>query len=184
MRVKTHTRSLVEAVEIGWWYTASIGPTKSVCMLITDDDLLPKGVHSDLSWWWLEQLSGTAHLSHRFRLGQPSHRLVVRSARSQRIEPSCAKDWLAVGDAAMAFDPISSQGIAKALDHGRRAAAHIASYLAGDVSFLESFALSLEREYTTYRTTRADYYRIEKRWSQSTFWKRRHVPTVNSIPLV
>jgi flavin-dependent dehydrogenase len=58
--IGTHTRSLVEAVEIGWWYTASIGPTKSVCMLITDDDLLPKGGHSDLTAWWLEQLSGTA----------------------------------------------------------------------------------------------------------------------------
>ena len=74
----------------------------------------------------------------------------------------------------MAFDPMASQGIAKALHHGKRAAADIASHLAGDASVLESLALSLEREYAAYRTTRADYYRIEKRWPRSMFWKRRH----------
>jgi hypothetical protein len=74
----------------------------------------------------------------------------------------------------MAFDPMASQGIAKALDHGRRVAADIASHVAGDASFLERFALNLEREYTAYRERRADYYRIEKRWPRSSFWKRRH----------
>jgi flavin-dependent dehydrogenase len=170
----THTRSLVETAEIGWWYSAPIGPTRSICMLVTDDDLLPRGAHSDLYTWWLDQLSRTAQLAHRFRDTGPSHRLVVRSARSQRVQPPCGIGWLAVGDAAMAFDPMASQGIAKALDHGRRVAADIASHVAGDASFLERFALNLEREYTAYRERRADYYRIEKRWPRSSFWKRRH----------
>jgi flavin-dependent dehydrogenase len=170
----TNTRSLVETAEIGWWYSAPIGPTRSICMLVTDDDLLPRGAHSDLYPWWLDQLSRTVQLAHRFRDTGPSHRLVIRSARSQRVQPPCGIGWLAVGDAAMAFDPMASQGIAKALDHGRRVAADIASHVAGDASFLERFALNLEREYTAYRDTRADYYRIEKRWPRSMFWKRRH----------
>jgi flavin-dependent dehydrogenase len=86
----------------------------------------------------------------------------------------CGLSWLAIGDAAMAFDPLASQGIAKALDHGERAALHIAAHLAGDASSLPTLALSLEREYAAYRATRASYYRIEKRWLQSAFWKRRH----------
>jgi len=73
----------------------------------------------------------------------------------------------------MAFDPMASQGIAKAFAHGKRAAADIALHLAGEASFLERLALNLEREYTAYRATRADYYRIEKRWSRSMFWNRR-----------
>jgi flavin-dependent dehydrogenase len=83
-------------------------------------------------------------------------------------------DWLAVGDSAMAFDPLASQGIAKALDHGKRAAAAIAEQLGGGASFPERFACDLEREYAAYRATRADYYRMEKRWPGSMFWKRRH----------
>jgi flavin-dependent dehydrogenase len=88
--------------------------------------------------------------------------------------------WLAVGDAAMAFDPLASQGIAKALDHGKRAASSIAAYLSGDAMSLERLALDLRREYASYRATRADYYRIETRWPESVFWKRRNVEPVTS----
>ena len=56
-----------------------------------------------------------------------------------------------VGDAAMAFDPVASQGIAKAFAHGKRAAANIASHLAGEAAFLERLPPSLEREYMAYR---------------------------------
>jgi flavin-dependent dehydrogenase len=175
-----NSRSLVEAAEIGWWYSAPIGPARSVCMLVTDDDLLPRGAHSDLYAWWREQLSRTARLAHRFRDTGSSHRLVVRSARSQRVEPAGGMGWLAVGDAAMAFDPMASQGIAKALDHGKRSAADIASHLAGETFLPERLALDLEREYAAYRATRAGYYRIEKRWPRSVFWKRRHEKPVTS----
>ena len=171
---RNNTRSLVESAEIGWWYSAPIGPTRRICMLVTDDDFLPRRGHPELYAWWLDQLSRTGQLAYRFRDSGASCQLVIRSARSQRVEPPCGIGWFAVGDAAMAFDPMSSQGIAKALDHGKRAAADIASHLAGDASTMERFALNLERQYTAYRARRADYYRIEKRWSRSMFWKRRH----------
>jgi len=169
-----HNRSLVETAEIGWWYSAPICPTRSACMLITDDDLLPRGAHSDLYAWWLYHLNRTDQLANRFRNTGLSQRLVVRSARSQRVDLLCGPGWLAIGDAALALDPLASQGIAKALDHGKRAASAIAAYLGGDASSLQRFALSLEREYAAYRATRADYYRIEKRWPRSVYWKRQH----------
>jgi flavin-dependent dehydrogenase len=169
-----NTRSLVETVEIGWWYYAPLGPTRSICMLVTDDDLLPRGTQSDLGPWWLDQLGRTVQLVRRFRDAGPPQRLMVRSARSQHIDPACGTGWIAVGDAAMAFDPLASQGIAKALHDGKRAAGHIAAHLGGDSSSLQKFALEFEREYAAYRATRADYYRLEKRWPGSVFWSRRH----------
>jgi flavin-dependent dehydrogenase len=170
-----HTRSVVEATEIGWWYTAPIGPARSIYMLVTDNDLLPKGTNFNRHAWWLDQLSRTEQLPYRFRDLGPSARLVVRSARSQHLDIASGIGWLAVGDAAMAFDPLASQGIAKALDQGERAASSIVAYLSGDTSSLEMFAHQLERAYTAYCATRADYYRIEMRWPQSPFWTRRHV---------
>jgi flavin-dependent dehydrogenase len=169
-----NTRSLVETHEMGWWYTAPLGPTRSICMLITDDDLLPRGADSTLCGWWLEQLRRTVELVRRFPDFRPCQRLAVRSARSQLLGPLCGPGWLAVGDAAMAFDPLASQGISKALDHGKRAASSIAAYLSGDALSLERLALQLNQEYAAYRAARADYYRIEMRWPQSVFWKRRH----------
>jgi flavin-dependent dehydrogenase len=169
----THTRSTVEAAEFGWWYSASLGPARSICMLFTDDDLLPRGAKFNLCAWWLDQLSRTTQLRYRFGASEPSQRLVVRSAKSQHIDVASGTGWLAVGDAAMAFDPLSSQGIANALDHGKRAASSIAAHFSGDGSSLESFARQLQVEYAAYRTARALYYRLEMRWPQSMFWKRR-----------
>jgi flavin-dependent dehydrogenase len=168
------TRSLVETVEIGWWYHAPLGPSRSICMLITDDDLLPRGGRqSDLSEWWLDKLGRTVQLVQRFRSAGPPQRLIIRSARSQRIDPLCGTVWIAVGDAAMALDPLASQGIAKALHHGKRAAERIVAQLKGENSSLQRLALEFEREYAAYRAIRADYYRLVKRWPRSVFWGRR-----------
>jgi flavin-dependent dehydrogenase len=168
-----HTRSIVEAAEPGWWYGAAIGLERSICMLVTDDDLLPKGAKTNLHAWWLEQLGRTTQVKHRFRAFEPE-RLFVRSARSQHLDVGYGVGWLAVGDAALAFDPLSSQGIANALEHGKRAAASIAAHVLGDHASLETFARDLQRGYAAYRSTRTRYYRLETRWRQSMFWKRRH----------
>jgi flavin-dependent dehydrogenase len=168
-----HSRSVVEAIETGWWYAAPIGDARSICMLVTDHDLVPNRTINRHAWW-REQLGRTTQLPDHFGDSGPPPRLMVRSARSQHLDVASGIGWLAVGDAAMAFDPLASQGIAKALEQGKRAAASIVAYLAGDPSSLERFALELQREYNAYRSTRAAYYHLERRWAESTFWKRRH----------
>jgi flavin-dependent dehydrogenase len=170
---ETTTRSLVETAEIGWWYSSRIGPTQSICMLVTDDDLLPKGAHACLTPWWLNQLERTDHTRRRTPRVDPSQRLIVRSARSQHLDIASGSGWLAVGDAAMALDPLTSQGIAKALEHGRRAASSIVDYIAGDDSSMERLASQVCSDYAAYRVTRTRYYRLETRWPKSRFWKRR-----------
>lgn len=166
------TRNTVETVETGWWYSAPIGTDRRIVMLVTDDDLLPRG--EDRVTWWLRELGRTTRLPHGLRVDRRPKRLVLRSARSQRLEAMCGAKWLAVGDAAMAFDPLSSQGIAKAFDHAQRAATNIAAYFAGEAQALQSLAAEFEDEYAAYRATRTRYYRMERRWCESPFWQRRH----------
>ena len=167
-------RLIIEAVEGGWWYSALIGASRRICMLITDDDLLPRGGKVKLQMWWRDQLSRTSYLTNCLQEGAASANLIVRSARSQRLDVLSGAAWLAIGDAATAFDPLTSLGIAKALDHGKRAASAVAAYLGGEVSSLDDLAVEFSREYADYRGMRARYYRLEKRWSQSPFWERRH----------
>jgi flavin-dependent dehydrogenase len=172
-------RSLVETSPSGWWYRAPIGGGRCVCMLVTDDDALPQSGKPALEHWWQEELAGTEHVAGEGGVCKLSSALLVRSARSQYLERAHGEGWLAVGDAALAFDPLASQGIAKALDHGTRAAAQIASYLAGDGAALERFALQLRSDYAAYEKTRTGYYRLEARWPQSPFWQRRHRATMD-----
>ena len=168
-----NTRSIVEAAENGWWYFAPINARRSICMFVTDVDLLPRGTKQELCAWWRGQLSQAVHVPRRFRNLVHSRDCFTRSARSQCLDVPIGSGWLAVGDAAMAFDPLASQGIIKAMDHGKRAAASICAFLKGEDLSFERFALHLRYEYAAFHAMKAKYYRLEQRWPQSIFWQRR-----------
>jgi flavin-dependent dehydrogenase len=169
-----NSRSIVETTENGWWYCARINPTRSICMFVTDDDLMPRGAKYERRAWWFAQISQLVYVPREFRDLAQQGDFVTRSARSQCLDVPYGFGWLAVGDAAMAFDPLASQGIIKALDHGRQAAARISAYLKGEASSLREFAVDLKREYAVFQATKAQYYRLEQRWAQSIFWVRRN----------
>jgi flavin-dependent dehydrogenase len=165
------TRSTVETVETGWWYSAPIGADRRIIMLVTDDDLLPGP--DDRVAWWRRELARTAHLPRGLTDDPAPEQLVYRSARSQHLDTMCGTNWLAIGDAAMAFDPLSSQGIVKAFEHAQRATASIVACLAGDAQALRRLASEFGDEYAAYREMRAAYYRLETRWRGAPFWRRR-----------
>lgn len=77
----------------------------------------------------------------------------------------------------MAFDPLSSRGIGKAVEHGNRAAHAIDAHLSGDRGALRDYCNVLEEEYGNYRRTRVSYYNIERRWPGAEFWQRRRTTT-------
>lgn len=95
------------------------------------------------------------------------------AANSYRLDRTTGNHWLAAGDAAMAFDPLSSQGICHALKSGLLAARAIEACLLGDQTALEEYARGTQRSFDKYLSMRAVYYGREQRWSSSVFWQRR-----------
>ena len=84
------------------------------------------------------------------------------------------RNWLLVGDAAMTWDPLSGQGICKALESGMRAARAIDRALDGETRSLEDYAQWTRDRFGSYLQSRAKYYRAERRWPDAPFWRRRH----------
>ena len=82
---------------------------------------------------------------------------------------------LAVGDAAMSFDPLSSDGISKGLEWGRKAAALAAAFCRGDRLAAPAYRQALNEVFSDYLATRHRYYTAERRWPQAPFWRRRQV---------
>src|SRR6185369_1865372 len=82
--------------------------------------------------------------------------------------------WLAVGDAACTFDPLSSQGVMKALRSGIDAAEAIRRHLSGDARALSVYADRVATAYDDYLDTRSAYYAMEQRWPDAPFWRHRH----------
>jgi flavin-dependent dehydrogenase len=88
-----------------------------------------------------------------------------------------------VGDAAQAYDPLSSQGIDKALRTGSHAGHLIhyaltdnprsASDLGSDNAFIRQYAEQQQQLWQTYWSQRDIYYRAQPRWPDKPFWQRR-----------
>jgi hypothetical protein len=135
----------VTAVEDGWSYRAPLPGGGSVVAFLTDADLLPR-------------LPGQ-----------------VTDASTSWLDRICGPGWLAAGDAAVAFDPLSSQGIVTALVMGREAGL-VAAGLVG-VEEYDARYRSLRDEHLALR---AAYYGLERRWPAAEFWRRRPYPKGNS----
>ena len=158
--------TLVETTPDGWWYSAPVGNDRSVVMLMTDGDLLPS---------WPEAL-GRAGLTSAGVAGcELKWGPRVFSAVSRRLQRTdrCHKRWLAVGDAALAVDPISGSGVVRALQTAKAAAATVLSCLSGDDSAIASYEADRDEECTEYLFKRIGYYGLERRWPNSPFWQRR-----------
>jgi flavin-dependent dehydrogenase len=92
---------------------------------------------------------------------------------SFHLDPPCGDDWLAVGDAAGAYDPLTSQGIYKALAGGLQAGDAIARRLAGETGDFSAYGESLSRSWQEYRRLRSYLYALEGRWPDQPFWQAR-----------
>ena len=164
-------RTLVEATPQGWWYSASLPGSQWIAVFMTDADLLPS--RSSWSMYWLSRVRDAPWTMARLsacHIGGTPH---VSAASSSWLEPVAGPGWLATGDAAMAVDPLSSQGVSRALTSGIAAAEAIDCCLAGRSAAAVEYAQSLSAALQRYSVAHAAHYGRERRWPQATFWCRR-----------
>jgi flavin-dependent dehydrogenase len=172
--------TLVEAVEDGWWYSAMLPDLRLVVAFMTDADLF-KTASKPLTNYWQLRLGKAIHTKTRIRRSERLFNPIVVAANSSRLNRSVGKNWLAVGDAAIAFDPLSAQGVHKALDSGLRAAQSIKDQCSGDHSALQAYARDVDDSFRSYLRLRQAYYTQERRWPHSTFWQRRHSSEIQQM---
>lgn len=172
-RERNDPRTLVEAVADGWWYTAGLPGGLRIAACMTDSDLArPLRLAEPAAW--NRQLEATGQIRELLRGARPRGPILVRATQSRRLEPAAGDGWLAVGDAASLFDPLSSQGILKGLRSGIFASYAIGDLLVkGDETGLERYRRFVQQEFESYSRVRARYYAEEKRWPESEFWRRR-----------
>ena len=153
--------TLVEAVEGGWWYSAALPNHRLVAVYVSD----PKGAPPCMD--------DTVLTKGRFASAEPIGPPRTVSAGSAWLEPAAGRDWLAVGDAAAAHDPLSARGIVSALESAEAATTAILARLGGDASVLPRYAHDVRQSFAHYLIERCGYYRLERRWPHSPFWQRR-----------
>lgn len=174
--------TLVEATPQGWWYSADLPDGGSVIAWHTDSDL--PGAKACRNVRDLLALARQTQLiSQRCAAELPedtvqSMKLRAVAAHSQWATRTTGVNWLTVGDAALAFDPLASQGLMNCLYMGLHAAQAVRQCLRGDIQALPMWGMHTRGIADAYRINLARYYALEQRWPDEPFWQRRQVITV------
>ncbi len=177
--------TMLEAVEDGWWYAARVPGERVVVAAVTDAETNKRAMLHRRDRWD-SSLKTTRHM--RGWLADCSfggdRRMTIHAAPSFVLDKVCGANWLAVGDAASAYDPIASQGIHKALFDGLQSAAAIANHLAGVDAALGEYQASVVARFADYLRNRDYFYDLERRWPASPFWRNRRQKSTPRIDRV
>ena len=168
--------TLVESVPEGWWYTAPVSDSSSMVMLMTDGDIAVMN-QVEQKQNWLKAMERTTELAPSFAGKEMLWGPKTFSAVSQRMVRDSAdhRPWLAAGDACLSVDPVSGSGMIRALRTAAAAVKTIMWHLEGDDKAISRYESDRDEECNQYLLELGDYYNMEQRWKDETFWKRRLV---------
>jgi flavin-dependent dehydrogenase len=162
----------VEAAPNGWWYSTRIPKRRRVIAYFTDGDLLDRPTCTQPGF--LEFFCRSKHLGDTAQRLRFISKPLRSAAMSTRLIRAVGRNWIAAGDAAQSFDPLSSCGITEALIGGSNAAATVISLQGGGTYTLNDYQERLDACFSSYLADRNLFYGIEQRWPDNPFWRRRH----------
>jgi hypothetical protein len=168
------TAATVEAAECGWWYSIDLPTGQKLTAMFTDVDLLPSGKRS-IAAFLRDQFHRSPLTSagrHFTEADAADRRWVGFDARSSVRRVVISDGWIAVGDAAMAFDPLYGRGLKDAVISG----IGVAEWLLGSCPLedgLPAWIREATGRFNEYCLQRTSTYCAESRWAASPFWQRR-----------
>jgi flavin-dependent dehydrogenase len=162
-------RTLIEATPSGWWYSACVPGNRLVAMFFTGREC-----------YWRSKDFVAAQLEAapitRDRIGKEetvNWRTDIVALSSSCRERIYGDDWLAAGDSACSFDPLSGRGVFKALRRAAKAAHAVDQLLRGNKAACNVYAESVRREFDAYSQQRAAFYAAHSKWADQPFWRVR-----------
>ncbi len=159
----------IESFEQGWGIISTLSATQSVFTLFTNKEN-PKWQEFRKYENWPKILANTTLLRD---FAQPYDSINVKGglANSSKAQTIAGHNWMAIGDAALAFDPLSSHGITNSLYTTQTAASAIEKYLNSDTNALKEYTQNLNEIFDQYLKTKNQLYTNERRWPNSPFWQ-------------
>jgi flavin-dependent dehydrogenase len=153
-------RSVIEATKDGWWYCAYLPSGLAVAGIHVKPRNAAR-IRGVLEW---QRAWNRTRYASRFFPEMKSPRILTpMQAGSARLEPFHGDGWLACGDAALSFDPLSSQGLLTALYSGKLASEFLSQQLKGRVD--HSYGSELMNVWRTYSArVKAFYARCSYQW--------------------
>ncbi|WP_339899799.1 tryptophan 7-halogenase [uncultured Gilvimarinus sp.] len=159
----------IAAAENGWWYSAPLPNNQRLLAYHTDQTLL-----NTAQWRHPEpfkraalQQSALADLGIDASLATLDYRGIT-AAHSTKLNQVCGNRWAAIGDAAISFDPLSSQGMYNAMASAMQFAE---LFQAGAVT--REYPKQVQAIWQHYVNHKAFFYGQERRFVTQPFWQDR-----------
>lgn len=170
----THPRLVhgvfVEPFDQGWGIVSALNQDTQVMTLFTEREA-PQFSQFKHYAHWKELLSGTQILKDFLEEATPTPHVVGAQANSSKPKHLAGDNWLAIGDAALAFDPLSSHGISNSIYGANSAFQAISASLAeGSAIPLKKYEETLNGIFDAYLNQRKQLYASERRWAGEVFW--------------
>jgi flavin-dependent dehydrogenase len=159
------SRVFLEAEPNGWWYVGASSQNRIGAAAVvqpSDARWLLTGEH------FAQRLGQTRHLSRWAHQHSGWSAPRTSAASGSALDRVFGDGWVACGDAAMALDPISGQGLLGALAGGLAAAQAICS--SDTRAQMRRIATRHADVLRIYNLRRAAAYLAEQRWPQQPFW--------------
>lgn len=163
----------IKSVEDGWWYT-SLLPDKSRVIGFQGQPETVATLHKNRELFF-ERLNSAGILPYK-----PEPAMIIQQAASEagvaKPQSVTADGLICVGDAALSFDPLSSQGIFFALYSGIRGAETLIECLASPDNKDKALALyqnTVERIFIENQKSRKYFYMNELRYFNKPYWRSR-----------
>jgi flavin-dependent dehydrogenase len=160
-------RTIIEAVPGGWFYLAALPGKEIIVVFITLATLVPSDRRVRLRWW-LGALARTIAVRKALNRCHLPESLWVVNARASYARAGTGERWLAIGDARIAPDPLSGQGIIWAFDDAITVMDLLRHMEWRDLA-REMDARTL-REVGAYRVERSRVYSSEQRFKDDVYW--------------
>lgn len=175
---KENTMSTIATSPNGWWYSAVIPNNKRVVAFQTDADLMEPAVFKNL----IALLELAKENKIIFSLLESNKENITLhgtvAANSTQLEQAAGKQWAAIGDAAISFDPLSSQGMFNAMASAMQLSELIIKTgLTDDLNSQNQLSSNYQQQidavWVHYLKHKNLFYGMEKRWKDEKFWRRR-----------
>ena len=160
-------RTVIEAVPGGWFYLAALPGNEVIAVFITLATLVPSERRARLRWWF-EALAQTTIVRKALNGCRLPHTLSVANARASFARSGTGDSWLAVGDARIAPDPLSGQGIIWAIDDAASAMELLTRMQWRDLA--QDMRARTLREVEAYLFERSRVYLSEQRFKGHVYW--------------
>ena len=161
----------VESFKEGWGIISGLNETENICSIFTHigHEVLSKLKNTSQ---WKSVLAETFYLKD-FIVENTEVKFKGGNANSSVAKKLAGNNWLALGDAAMSFDPLSSHGITNAIYTSAKASEAIEKKLNfADVAAFPKYAETLQTVFQQYLQSKNQLYQQETRWKDEAFWKR------------